>query len=173
MGRLDADSEGLVLLTDDGKCADALLQPKSKVAKTYVVEFARDVDDGDVTRLADGVEIETPCSGPARRPPKKRGRARCPARATGGCDLYYQRAATASCGAWPRPGHAVVRLDAMCAAEVVAHVDVYFGSAERGAARADGVGAGRRRRARRRGGFFVDLVDGGRGDGVGAAWPRR
>ena len=60
VGRLDADSEGLVLLTDDGKCADALLQPKSKVAKTYVVEFERDVDDGDVTRLADGVEIETP-----------------------------------------------------------------------------------------------------------------
>ena len=60
VGRLDADSEGLVLLTDDGKCADALLQPKSKVAKTYVVDFERDVDYGDVTRLADGVEIETP-----------------------------------------------------------------------------------------------------------------
>ena len=60
VGRLDADSEGLVLLTDDGTCADALLQPKSKVAKTYVVEFERDVDDGDVARLADGVEIETP-----------------------------------------------------------------------------------------------------------------
>ena len=60
VGRLDADSEGLVLLTDDGTCADALLQPKSKVAKTYVVEFERDVDDGDVARLADGVEIVTP-----------------------------------------------------------------------------------------------------------------
>ena len=60
MGRLDADSEGLVLLTDDGKCADALLQPKSKVAKTYVVDFERDVDESDVQRLASGVEIVTP-----------------------------------------------------------------------------------------------------------------
>ena len=60
VGRLDADSEGLVLLTDDGKCADALLQPKSKVAKTYVVDFERDVDESDVQRLASGVEIVTP-----------------------------------------------------------------------------------------------------------------
>lgn len=60
VGRLDVDSEGLVLLTDDGTCADALLQPKSKVAKTYVVDFERDVDDGDVQKLASGVEIETP-----------------------------------------------------------------------------------------------------------------
>ena len=103
VGRLDADSEGLVLLTDDGKCADALLQPKSKVAKTYVVEFERDVDDGDVTRLADGVEIETPQQRSGATTTQKRGRARCPARASGDCGLFYRRAATASCGAWPRP----------------------------------------------------------------------
>ena len=37
-GRLDADSEGLVLLTDDGKLQHAVSHPKKKQAKTYIVQ---------------------------------------------------------------------------------------------------------------------------------------
>ena len=150
VGRLDADSEGLVLLTDDGKCADALLQPKSKVAKTYVVEFERDVDDGDVTRLADGVEIETPQQRSGATTTQKtrpcevsrEGDRRLRFILSEGRNRQLRRMAEAV-------GHAVVRL------ERVAFALDWPTGLERGAARE--LTASERadsRRARRRGGFF-------------------
>ena len=59
-GRLDVDSCGLVLLTNDGAAADAALQPSSKLDKVYEVELDRRAADDDVAALAAGVEIATP-----------------------------------------------------------------------------------------------------------------
>ncbi len=54
-GRLDLDSEGLLLLTDDGALAHRLTDPRHKRAKTYVVQVEGDVDDTVVDRLRAGV----------------------------------------------------------------------------------------------------------------------
>ena len=59
VGRLDKDSSGLVLLTNDGRVSDALLDPSRKAEKEYVVDVHREVDDRDVKRLASGVVITT------------------------------------------------------------------------------------------------------------------
>lgn len=61
VGRLDADSEGLLLLTNDGKLADLVMHPRYGIHKTYVVMV--DGEPGNwVDRLVDGVELE---DGPA------------------------------------------------------------------------------------------------------------
>ncbi|KAH8076254.1 RNA pseudouridylate synthase [Aureococcus anophagefferens] len=54
-GRLDVDSCGLVLLTNDGAAADAALQPSSKLDKVYEVELDRRAADDDVAALAAGL----------------------------------------------------------------------------------------------------------------------
>ena len=59
VGRLDRDSSGLVLLTDDGRVPEALLDPKNKAPKTYDVEVDRAVSDAAVQTLRDGVVIAT------------------------------------------------------------------------------------------------------------------
>jgi len=59
VGRLDRDSSGLVLLTDDGRVPEALLDPKNKAPKTYDVEVDRAVSDAAVRTLRDGVVIAT------------------------------------------------------------------------------------------------------------------
>jgi 23S rRNA pseudouridine2604 synthase len=59
VGRLDKDSSGLVLLTNDGRVSDALLDPSRKAEKEYIVDVHREVDDRDVKRLASGVVITT------------------------------------------------------------------------------------------------------------------
>ena len=59
VGRLDRDSSGLVLLTDDGRVPEALLDPKNKAPKTYDVETDRAVSDASLRTLRDGVVIAT------------------------------------------------------------------------------------------------------------------
>ncbi len=65
-GRLDADSEGLLLLTDDGALIQALLGPHSKVEKTYVVQVEGRPEEATLEELRNGVLIEgrrtLPCS---------------------------------------------------------------------------------------------------------------
>jgi 23S rRNA pseudouridine2457 synthase len=56
-GRLDADSEGLVVLTDDGALAHRLTDPRHKLAKTYLVQVEGTIDDGALRRLRDGVHL--------------------------------------------------------------------------------------------------------------------
>ena len=51
VGRLDRDSSGLVLLTDDGRVPEALLDPKNKAPKTYDVEVDRAGSDAAVQKL--------------------------------------------------------------------------------------------------------------------------
>ena len=59
VGRLDKDSTGLMLLTDDGRVVNALLQPRASKDKEYLVQVDRRVPPSDVLRLAAGVEIST------------------------------------------------------------------------------------------------------------------
>lgn len=63
VGRLDYDSEGLVLLTNDGDTAHRLLHPKYGVEREYEVELASDIESDALDRLRRGVELE---DGPAR-----------------------------------------------------------------------------------------------------------
>jgi 16S rRNA pseudouridine516 synthase len=58
VGRLDKDTEGLLLLTDDGKLAHNLLSPKKHVAKTYYAEIDGLVDPSDQTAFRKGVELD-------------------------------------------------------------------------------------------------------------------
>ncbi len=62
VGRLDADTEGLLILTNDGDFAHRLAHPSHGVAKTYIAEVASPVDGGVGQRLRAGVELE---DGPA------------------------------------------------------------------------------------------------------------
>jgi len=63
VGRLDADSEGLLLLTNDGELAHRLMHPSFGVPKTYVAEVTGAVASGLGRQLHDGVELE---DGPVR-----------------------------------------------------------------------------------------------------------
>lgn len=62
-GRLDRDSEGLLLLTDDGRLQARISQPRSKIAKTYWVQVEGTPDDAQLDALERGVELK---DGPAR-----------------------------------------------------------------------------------------------------------
>jgi 23S rRNA pseudouridine2605 synthase len=67
VGRLDADSSGLILLTNDGDLANALTHPRYEVPKTYRVRVARaPVSDRAVRRLREGVQLEDGMTAPAR-----------------------------------------------------------------------------------------------------------
>ena len=58
VGRLDADSSGLLLLTNDGELANRLTHPRYEVPKTYVARLKKPIEAGDLERLARGVELE-------------------------------------------------------------------------------------------------------------------
>jgi len=58
VGRLDTDTDGLILLTNDGDFAQRLAHPSYEVEKTYVAEVAGAVDKGTVRTLLDGVVLE-------------------------------------------------------------------------------------------------------------------
>lgn len=62
VGRLDIDSEGLVLLTNDGDLTHRLTHPSFEVPKTYLVEVSGGLGDQAIRRLLKGVELE---DGPA------------------------------------------------------------------------------------------------------------
>lgn len=57
VGRLDKDTEGLLLLTNDGALAHRLLAPKRHVDKVYLVTIAHELADEEIQKLADGVDI--------------------------------------------------------------------------------------------------------------------
>lgn len=57
MGRLDIDTEGLLLLTNDGALAHDLLSPRKHVDKTYFVRIAGNLSDADVKQLEQGMDI--------------------------------------------------------------------------------------------------------------------
>lgn len=63
VGRLDADTEGLLILTNDGELANRLVHPSFEVDKTYVATVRGQVLPQDLRALKDGVELD---DGPAR-----------------------------------------------------------------------------------------------------------
>ena len=56
-GRLDIDTEGLLLLTDDGTLIHRLLSPKKHVDKVYEVHLAKELSQNDIDRLQKGIDI--------------------------------------------------------------------------------------------------------------------
>ncbi len=63
VGRLDRDTTGVLLLTNDGDLTHRLMHPRYEIEKVYVVETDRDVSPEDVRKLVDGVDLD---DGPAR-----------------------------------------------------------------------------------------------------------
>lgn len=57
-GRLDRDSEGLVVLTDDGKLQHKITDPKHKMEKTYWVQVEGDITDKAINELRSGVSLK-------------------------------------------------------------------------------------------------------------------
>jgi len=68
-GRLDLDSEGLLLLTDDGDLAHRLTDPRHKQAKTYWVQVEGTVSDAAVAALCRGVMLSDGPTLPAQARP--------------------------------------------------------------------------------------------------------
>ena len=56
-GRLDKDTEGFLLLTNDGALAHNVLSPKKKVGKTYLARLSRELEDEKIYILENGVDI--------------------------------------------------------------------------------------------------------------------
>jgi 23S rRNA pseudouridine2457 synthase len=64
-GRLDHDSEGLLLLTDDGKLNQRLTDPRWKAPKTYCVQVEGTATESALARLREGVELNDGMTLPA------------------------------------------------------------------------------------------------------------
>jgi 23S rRNA pseudouridine2457 synthase len=65
-GRLDRDSEGLLLLTDDGPLQAKISNPKHKMSKTYYVQVEGALSDADLQPLRDGVTLKDGPTKPAQ-----------------------------------------------------------------------------------------------------------
>ncbi len=63
VGRLDAESEGLIILTNDGELAEQVTHPRHRVTKTYVARVTGVPSAAALRRLVEGVELD---DGPAR-----------------------------------------------------------------------------------------------------------
>ncbi len=57
VGRLDKDTEGLLIISNDGKLSHSLLSPKKHVEKEYLVYTKKAVSDADIKRLEEGLDI--------------------------------------------------------------------------------------------------------------------
>ena len=66
VGRLDIDTHGLLLLTNDGKLAHALLSPKHHVDKTYLAQINGVMTDADVETFAQGIPLKDFTCQPAK-----------------------------------------------------------------------------------------------------------
>jgi 23S rRNA pseudouridine2605 synthase len=65
VGRLDADTTGALLLTNDGALAHRLMHPRYEVDKVYEAEVEGEPDDDDLSRLREGVELDDRRTAPA------------------------------------------------------------------------------------------------------------
>ena len=66
VGRLDMDTEGALLLTNDGDLAYALTHPKHQIPKRYMVKVYRTPDERDLTAIREGVFLEEGRTAPAK-----------------------------------------------------------------------------------------------------------
>lgn len=58
VGRLDYDTEGLLLLTNDGDFSNRLMQPSGEIPKTYIAKVEGEIPESDLARLRKGVTID-------------------------------------------------------------------------------------------------------------------
>jgi len=65
-GRLDKDSEGLVVLTDDGNLQHKITDPKHKMEKTYLVQVEGDITEDAIKNLRGGVKLKDGITKPAK-----------------------------------------------------------------------------------------------------------
>jgi len=66
VGRLDYDSEGLLLLTNDGEFAHAVLHPSKKIPKTYLVKIKGNLEDESIEKLRKGIRLDRTVTAPAK-----------------------------------------------------------------------------------------------------------
>lgn len=66
VGRLDYDTEGLLLLTTNGDVAQKLTHPKSKVTKTYVAKIEGEISEADLQKLRSGILLDGKKTAPAK-----------------------------------------------------------------------------------------------------------
>ncbi len=66
IGRLDYNTTGLLLFTNDGDFANKLMHPRYEIKKTYVVRTNRPIKGSDIKRLENGIKLEDGKTSPAR-----------------------------------------------------------------------------------------------------------
>jgi 23S rRNA pseudouridine2605 synthase len=66
VGRLDYDSEGLLLLTNDGELAHSIMHPSKKIPKTYLVKVKGIVEEENLEKLKRGIKLEDGMTKPAK-----------------------------------------------------------------------------------------------------------
>ncbi len=72
VGRLDYNTSGLLLLTNDGELSNKLMHPKSEIYKTYFVQLSKPLEERHRLKITGGVELEGKKTAPAKiRYPKK------------------------------------------------------------------------------------------------------
>ncbi len=65
VGRLDRESEGLLLFTNDGEFANAITHPTKHIPKTYRVTIRPSISEDDITKLQTGIELDGRMTAPA------------------------------------------------------------------------------------------------------------
>lgn len=66
VGRLDYDSEGLLLLTNDGDFAQAILHPSRKIPKSYLAKVKGSPEDEEIKKLRAGIRLDDGLTAPAK-----------------------------------------------------------------------------------------------------------
>lgn len=66
VGRLDYDSEGLLILTNDGELANSILHPSKEIPKTYEVKVKGKIENDSIDKLRKGIKLEGHLTAPAR-----------------------------------------------------------------------------------------------------------
>lgn len=66
VGRLDYDSEGLLLLTNDGDFAHAVMHPSKKISKTYLVKVKDIIEEKNIAKLQRGIRLGNVKTQPAK-----------------------------------------------------------------------------------------------------------
>ena len=65
VGRLDYDTEGLLLLTNDGELMNAVLHPKFQINKTYLAKVKGEITETKLNKLREGIQLEDGLTAPA------------------------------------------------------------------------------------------------------------
>ncbi len=72
VGRLDYDSEGMLLLTNDGELTHAILHPSKKIPKTYLVKVKGVLEEEEMERLRKGIRLDRTVTAPAKVKPLRK-----------------------------------------------------------------------------------------------------